>query len=60
MLKVLDPLHDEGEHGEDDDRQADVQQILHRHSSAVLGQNDVIKALKRLQNARPDGFHARS
>jgi hypothetical protein len=31
-LKVLDPLDDEDEHGEDDDRQADVEEIRH-HSS---------------------------
>jgi len=28
-LKVLNPLDDEDEHGEDDDRQADVEQIRH-------------------------------
>jgi hypothetical protein len=31
-LKVLNPLDDEDEHGEDDDRQADVEEIRH-HSS---------------------------
>jgi hypothetical protein len=33
-LKVLDPLDDEEEHGEDDDRQADVEQIRHHNSCA--------------------------
>jgi hypothetical protein len=31
-LKALDPLDDEDEHGEDDDRQADVQQVVHGDS----------------------------
>jgi len=31
-LKVLDPPDDEEEHGEDDDRQADVEQIRHHNS----------------------------
>jgi hypothetical protein len=28
-LKVLDPLDDEEEHGENDDRDADDQQVIH-------------------------------
>jgi len=31
-LKALNPLHDEDEHGEDDDRQADVKKVLHGDS----------------------------
>jgi hypothetical protein len=31
-LKPLDPLEDEEEHGEDDERQADVEQVPHGDS----------------------------
>jgi len=31
-LKALDPLHDEKEHGEDDKRQADIEQVPHGDS----------------------------
>jgi hypothetical protein len=31
-LKVLDPFHDEEEHGEDDDGHSDDQQVIHGNS----------------------------
>jgi hypothetical protein len=31
-LKALDPLQDEEEHGEDDDRQPDIEQVRHGDS----------------------------
>jgi hypothetical protein len=36
-LKALDPLHQQPQRGEDDDRQADVQQVGHGPSSDCLG-----------------------
>jgi hypothetical protein len=35
-LKVLDPLDQEDEQRENDDREAHVQQIVHRHSSGGI------------------------
>jgi hypothetical protein len=57
-LKVLNPLDDEDEHGEDDDRQADVKQIRH-HKLLWKGMcTDLIKALVSGGVSRPDDSYA--
>lgn len=40
-LKTLDPLDQEDEDGEDDDRQADIQQVVHGYS-VIVGPLDVL------------------
>src|ERR1700685_4467014 len=57
-LKVLNPLDDEDEHGEDDDRQADVKQIRH-HKLLWKGMcYGPIKNLVRGGLSRPDDSYA--
>jgi hypothetical protein len=61
-LKVLDPLDDEEEHGENDDRYADDQKVVHGFSQDLntsgTGPDGLIKALVRARNCGPHSSYA--
>ena len=63
-LKVLDRLDDEEEHGENDDRYADDQQVIHGLSQDLNTSgripNGLIKALVRARNCGLHSSHAQS
>jgi hypothetical protein len=61
-LKVLDPLDDEEEHGENDDRYADDQKVVHGFSQDLNTSgripNGLIKDLVRARNCDLHSPHA--
>ena len=64
-LKVLNPPDDEEEHGENDDRYADDQKVVHGDSQDLNQARDasrdgLIKALASRENCGPCRSHTRS
>src|SRR5215468_9451281 len=66
-LKVLNPLHEQGEQQEDDDGQADIEEIVHTHSYAdqerhnqTAGERRELRSIRHLCGAGrlPNGPHA--
>src|ERR1700733_1275512 len=57
-LKVLNPLHDQEEHGEDDDRQADVQHVEHGNPPGHTGNDVPVEPPLTWKDVVPYAIHA--